>query len=120
MNIVVLPRGELTAIAIAEALRWGKRPICPRCLSRRVYRVEARNGGREQHRRLRCRSCRKMFTVRTGTILEETRLPISTWFRYINTILNGDGNMFSASKRLGINYKTSRRIAKRLRLLRTT
>ena len=36
-------------------------------------------GGRNVDYRWRCRDCKKMFTVRTGTIFEETRLPLRVW-----------------------------------------
>lgn len=39
----------------------------------------ARDGLRNKDYRWRCRSCKKMFTVRTGTPLEETRLPLRVW-----------------------------------------
>lgn len=119
MNVVALPRGEATAVAILEALRWGDTPFCPWCRSAKVYRMSTRGSTRrEEFGRLRCRSCKRMFSCRTRSVVQDTRLPVSEWFRFINAIVNGDGNMLSISKRHGINYKSARRLAKRLRLIR--
>src|SRR5258708_22661729 len=38
-----------------------------------------RHGQRNKEYRWRCRGCKEMFTVRTGTIFEETRLPLRVW-----------------------------------------
>jgi hypothetical protein len=51
-----------------------------RCLgSASVYQVQAMSGGREQNYRWRCRACKKMYIVRTVTVMEEPRLPIRVW-----------------------------------------
>ncbi len=38
-----------------------------------------RDGQRNKDYRWRCRACEKFFTVRTGTVFEETRLPLRVW-----------------------------------------
>ena len=37
------------------------------------------DGARNKDYRWRCRGCKQMFTVRTGTIFEESRLPLRVW-----------------------------------------
>jgi len=44
-----------------------------------VYQMTAKDGQRNKDYRWRCRGCEKMFTVRTGTIFEESRLPLRVW-----------------------------------------
>jgi len=44
-----------------------------------VYQMVGRDGQRNKDYRWRCRGCQKFFTVRTGTIFEETRLPLRVW-----------------------------------------
>jgi len=45
-----------------------------------VYTMKDRKTGeRERNYRWRCRDCAKMFSVRTGTVFEETRLPLRVW-----------------------------------------
>jgi transposase-like protein len=62
-----------------EEQRWGKCPACPRCGDVSVYPMMGRDGQRNKDYRWRCRGCKEMFTVCTGTIFEETRLPLRVW-----------------------------------------
>lgn len=70
---------EALSAAFLEKQRWGGKPICPNCEASEVYPMFGRDGKRNKDYRWRCRSCRQMFTVRTGTPLEETRLPLRMW-----------------------------------------
>jgi len=71
---------EAAAVAFIEGLRWGSEPACPRCGDANVYAMRDRTTGeRERNYRWRCRGCAKMFSVRTGTVFEETRLPLRVW-----------------------------------------
>lgn len=71
---------EDAAYELMETLRWGDQPTCPRCGGRDVYKVRGRDGGRGQHYRWCCRDCgRRQYTVRTGTVMEHTRLPLRHW-----------------------------------------
>lgn len=71
---------EQAAVEFLEARRWGDSPACPRCGSLNVYQMMSEtNGGRNKDFRWRCRDCKRMHTVRTGCIFEETRLPLRVW-----------------------------------------
>jgi len=70
---------EPLSVAFLERQRWGDSPACPRCWSVAVYQMKGRNGERNKDYRWRCRECKQLFTVRTGTIFEETRLPLRVW-----------------------------------------
>jgi transposase-like protein len=70
---------EPLAVAFLEQQRWGDAPACPRCGLADVYQMKDANGGRNKDYRWRCKGCKQMFTVRTGTIFEETRLPLRVW-----------------------------------------
>ena len=52
---------------------------CPRCWGLDVYQMKGRDGERNKDYRWRCRECKQFFTVRTGSIIEETRLPLRVW-----------------------------------------
>ena len=55
-------------------LRWPRGIICPHCgSSRRIYQVKRAHG-------FRCSDCKRDFSVRKGTIFEESRLPLRKWF----------------------------------------
>ncbi len=70
---------EGLAVAFLEQQRWGDAPACPRCGVADVYQMKAMDDARNKDYRWRCRGCKQMFTVRTGTIFEETRLPLRVW-----------------------------------------
>ena len=68
---------ELEAVSFIERQRWGNEPACPRCGDLEVYQMkDSKTGARNKDYRWRCRGCKGMFTVRTGTTFEETRLPM--------------------------------------------
>lgn len=71
---------ERRAVEFLEEHRWGDDPACPRCGSVDVYQMQDREtGDRNKDLRWRCRDCKRMYTVRTGTVFEETRLPLKVW-----------------------------------------
>ncbi|HEX5010280.1 MAG TPA: IS1595 family transposase [Planctomycetota bacterium] len=70
---------EAKAIAFFEARRWPDGVACPRCGSVGVHAIIGKDGQRERHYRWTCKDCKRRFTVRTGTVFEETRLPMRVW-----------------------------------------
>lgn len=71
---------EGAAVEFLERLRWDGDPCCPECESRNVYQMKNRQTGeREKHYRWRCRDCGRLYSVRLGTVLEESRIPLRHW-----------------------------------------
>lgn len=71
---------ESAAYAFLEAQRWGDTPACPLCGSVDVYAMRDRaTGEREKNYRWRCRDCAKMYSVRTGTVMAESRIRLNVW-----------------------------------------
>jgi Transposase zinc-ribbon domain len=70
---------EPLAVASLEQQRWGDARACQRCGVADVYQMKDANGARNKDYRWRCKGCKQMFTVRTGTIFEETRLQLRVW-----------------------------------------
>ena len=65
---------EAACIEHLEGLRWPRGIICPLCgSSRKIYRVQ-------RGMTYKCADCVKGFSVRKGTIFEESRLPLRKWF----------------------------------------
>lgn len=63
--------------ALLRDLRWPNGVRCPRCASEKVYRAG-------EDFRWKCKSCNKngyRFTVLSGTVFENTNVPLKTWFR---------------------------------------
>jgi transposase-like protein len=65
----------------------------------------------------RCRSCRKHFSIRTGTILEESRLPLQKWLMAIYMMTTARKGIPSTqmAKELGVTQKTAWFLAQRIR-----
>ena len=62
------------ASAWVEKIRWPNGPVCPHCDSSRVaYPVT--------HKTMthRCKDCRKWFSVRTGTVMQSSKLGLQVW-----------------------------------------
>ena len=81
-------RSEADAYLFLEELRWGDGdPVCFHCDSLGASYVEPANGvsrktrtGAMSERRVwRCFSCRKQFSVLTGTIFHGTKASLRTW-----------------------------------------
>lgn len=71
---------ELVAVEFFERQRWGDNPTCVHCGSNRVYKmIDAKTGKRNKRYLWRCHDCKRQYTVRIGTVYEETRIPLRHW-----------------------------------------
>ena len=71
---------ELIAVELLEQQRWGSNPTCVHCDSSAVYKMtDAATGERSKRYLWRCRDCKKQYTVRIGTVYEESRLDLRHW-----------------------------------------
>src|ERR1700683_5493371 len=79
-NIPLACSDELTAVEFLETMRWGNTPCCVRCGSVDVYQMkDAKTGQRNARFLWRCRDCGKQYTVRIGTVYEESRIELRHW-----------------------------------------
>ena len=81
-------RSEADAYRFLEELRWGDGdPVCPHCDSLGASYIapsngvsrKTRTGAMSERRVWRCFTCRKQFSVLTGTIFHGTKAPLRTW-----------------------------------------
>jgi transposase-like protein len=74
-------RDEQAAVEFMEEQRWGSEPYCPHCGTvGACYQMRnLKTGGRSARFLWRCRACNKQFTVRVGTVLEDSRIPLMHW-----------------------------------------
>ncbi|GAB5497690.1 MAG: IS1595 family transposase [Pseudohongiellaceae bacterium] len=95
-----------------ENQRWGGTPVCGHCASKNV--VETKN-----HKPMpyRCRDCRKHFSVRTGTVLAESRLGLHKWLMAIYMMTTARKGIPSTqmARELGITQKSAWFLAQRIR-----
>jgi transposase-like protein len=70
---------ETCAVEFLERQRWGDTPCCVHCGSVNVYKMTSTNGGRNKRYLWRCRDCKEQYTVRIGTVYEESRIELRHW-----------------------------------------
>ena len=91
-------------------LRWPDGVRCPRCDSERIARIKAR-------RQFGCDGCRYQFSVRVGTILHDSKLPLWKWFLAVH-MMGESATGVSANQLklvLGVSYKTAWYLCHRIR-----
>ncbi len=66
---------ETSATEWFESVFWAKGRTCPRCEGCNTYATKG-NGNQMPYR---CRDCKRYFSVRTGTVLESSNLPLQKW-----------------------------------------
>lgn len=95
-----------------ENKRWGDTPCCGHCGSTNV--VETKD-----HKPMpyRCRDCRKHFSVRTGSVLAESRLGLHKWLMAIYMMTTARKGIPSTqmARELGITQKSAWFLAQRIR-----
>src|SRR5262245_15423544 len=108
---------ETAAVEFMEQQRWGAAPACPRCGAIEVYKMTSADGGRNADYRWRCRGCKKMFSVRTGTIFEETRLPMRVWaFAFWRAAASKKGcSALELAREMQITHKSALFVLRRIR-----
>jgi transposase-like protein len=113
----VAANSEADAVRFLEAQRWGDAPACPRCGDASVYQMKNEQGERNADYRWRCRGCKKMFTVRTGTIFEESRLPLRVWvYAFWKACSSKKGiSALQLSREMEIQHKSALFVLRRIR-----
>lgn len=109
---------ELTCIKHFEAIRWAHGAFCPYCGNTNSARIYHFSDGRNH----KCGECRQRFSIKVGTIFEDTKLPLRKWFIAIWMITSHKKGIASTqlAKDLGITQKTAWFVMHRLREASTT
>jgi transposase-like protein len=119
---------EAAAFAALEAIMWpnGKPPHCPHCgvadkcnkLAPQRSKPSKKNPeGKPVHGLWKCYACRKQFTVRKGTVFEESRLELHLWFQAAHLMASSKKGVSANQlhRTLGVTLKTAWFLAHRLR-----
>jgi len=103
---------EAAARAYFERNRWNGEVTCPHCGSLSVAPVKS-----IKPMPYRCRDCRQHFSVRTGTVLAESRLPLHKWLMAIYMMTTARKGIPSTqmARELGITQKSAWFLAQRIR-----
>ena len=109
---------ELAAVEFFEKQRWGDTPCCVRCGSVNVYKMlDSKTGGRNKRYLWRCRDCKEQYTVRIGTVYEESRIPLRHWaYAFWRACTSKKGvSALELSRQCEISYKSALFLMNRIR-----
>ena len=102
---------EEACVLHLERLRWPDGVECPLCQSeKQPYRLKKKL-------KYKCADCRKEFSVRKGTIFEESRLPLRKWFAAAWLMASHRKGIPSTqlAREIGVTQKTAWFMLSRLR-----
>jgi transposase-like protein len=99
------------AVDFVVELRWPDGVRCPHCQSKNLYRVATRFIWQ-------CKECKKQFSVKVGTIFEDSALGLDKWLCAIWMIANAKNGIssYEIHRALGITQKSAWFMLHRIRL----
>src|SRR6267143_2186322 len=109
---------EAAAVEFLERQRWGNDPYCPRCESRRIRQLNQRGNGERSKRFLwYCKICERQFTVRIGTVLEDSRITLRHWcYAFWAACASKKGvSALQIHRMTGVSYKSALFLMHRIR-----
>src|ERR1039458_2416645 len=77
---------EEAAFAYVEGNLWPKGPVCPHCGNCDEKPIGRRTGKSSRAGLRKCYACRKAFTVRIGSIFEDSHFPLRLWLQAIQLL----------------------------------
>jgi transposase-like protein len=128
MSILSKPyfHDEAAAFKHVEAVLWPEGPICHHCGSvAKPYKLEGvrtkaskkNPEGVERHGLYKCQDCHVQFTVRMGTIFEESHIPLFKWLQAIHLMCSSKKGISAHQmhRTLEVTYKTAWFLCHRIR-----
>jgi transposase-like protein len=102
---------EQVCIDTIAALRWPNGPICPKCGANEHYYLASQ-------RRWKCKECYKQFSVKVGTIFEDSAISLDKWLAALWMLVNCKNGIssYEVGRDLGITQKSAWFVLHRLRL----
>ena len=117
---------EPAAFAHIEAMLWRHGPVCPSCgVVGNAYELNGVRSkpskkhpkGKERHGLKKCKDCGKQFTVRIGTIFEDSHIDLHLWLQAIYLMTSSKKGISSHQlhRTLGITVKSAWFMSHRIR-----
>jgi transposase-like protein len=102
---------EQVCIDTVAALRWPNGAICPKCGHGEHYYLATQ-------KRWKCKSCKKQFSVKVGTIFEDSAIGLDKWLIALWLLVNCKNGVssYEIGRDLGITQKSAWFVLQRLRL----
>jgi transposase-like protein len=107
--------GEVAAYAFVERQLWADGRVCPHCGT--VDRSGPLGGKSSRVGLYKCYACRKPFTVKMGTIFEDSHIQMRDWLTAIQLICSSKKGISAnqLSRTLGITLKSAWFLGHRIR-----
>lgn len=104
-----------TALAFVVTLRWPSGVSCPHCKAEKPSFLRSR-------RIWKCRACRRQFSVKVGTIFEDSPLGLDKWLPALWMLANSKNGIssYELGRALGVTQKTAWFMLGRIRLAMQT
>src|SRR6266566_1098229 len=101
---------EQVCIDTVARLRWPNGPECPACGHKEHYWLASQ-------KRWKCKECYKQFTVKLGTIFEDSPIPLQKWLPALWMIVSCKNGIssYELARDLGVSQKSSWFMLHRLR-----
>ena len=120
MSVLSAPHfhDEEAAFARVEKLLWPQGPVCFHCgCTGRISAIKANPEKRVRYGLKKCGDCKKQFTVRMGTIFEESKLPLHIWLQAMHLMCSSKKGVSAHQlhRTLEITYKSAWFLAHRIR-----
>jgi transposase-like protein len=108
-------QNEAAAIAWVEARVWPNGPVCPHCGG--FDRIGKMGGKATRIGLWKCYQCRKQFTVKVGTVFEDSHVPMNLWLQAMYLLCSSKKGISSnqLSRTLGVTLKTAWFMSHRIR-----
>ena len=106
---------EQEAYKWVEAHLWPDGPVCPRC--GQLDRIHQAQGKSTRIGVYKCKDCRKPFTVKVGTIFEDSHIPMRMWLQAIALLCASKKGISSNQlhRMLGVTLKSAWFMSHRIR-----
>lgn len=120
MSVLSRPQfhDEAAAYAFVETELWPEGPVCPHCGGcERISAIKANPEKKVRQGLKFCGQCRRQFTVKVGTIFEDSHLPMTKWLQaiYLMTASKKGLSAHQLHRTLEITYKTAWFLEHRIR-----
>ena len=103
---------EQTCIDAVAKMRWPDGVECPSCSAKEPYWIASQ-------KRWKCRDCRRQFSVKLGTIFEDSPISLQKWLPALWMLVNCRNGIssYELSRDLGVSQKAAWFMLHRLRLV---
>lgn len=110
LDLLTYFKDEQTCRDYLELIRWNGNITCPHCKHDKIFKFK--NG-----KIYKCAKCRKQFSVKVGTIFEDSHIPLQKWFAaiYLITAHKKGVSSLQLHRDLGVTQKTAWFLSHRIR-----